>query len=147
MNFVRASERRTGRFNMTPMIDVVFQLIIFFMYTSTFASMVRTPVELPEQAGEREVSRDSPPMLVDVTREGRVLVAGLERRVDELRRIVSAEADERFGGDASQVRVLVRADQAAESRYVNEVVRALTSAGVRRWSTGSESAGSEGGAR
>lgn len=144
MNFVRAGERRTGRFNMTPMIDVVFQLIIFFMYTSTFASMVRTPVDLPKQQGERELSRESSPIVVDVTHEGRILVAGLASDLEGLRKIVQAEAEERFGGDAGQVKVLVRADRGAQARHVNVVVRALTSAGVRRWTTGSENLGDGG---
>ncbi|TVQ60640.1 MAG: biopolymer transporter ExbD [Phycisphaerales bacterium] len=145
MNFAKTGERRTGRFNMTPMIDVVLQLIIFFMYTSTFASMVRTPVDLPKQLGERELSRDSAPIVVDITHDGRVLVAGVESDLAELRRIVRAEGEERHGGDMGQVKVLVRADRGAEARHVNVVVRTLTGAGVRRWTTGSESVGETGG--
>lgn len=34
-------------FNMAPMIDVVFLLIIFFVLVSTFASAERIPLELP----------------------------------------------------------------------------------------------------
>ena len=35
-------------FNMTPMIDVVFLLIIFFMLVSNFASAENVPMELPK---------------------------------------------------------------------------------------------------
>ncbi len=35
-------------FNMAPMIDVVFLLIIFFVLVSTFASAERIPMELPD---------------------------------------------------------------------------------------------------
>jgi len=34
-------------FNMAPMIDVVFLLIIFFVLVSTFASAERVPMEVP----------------------------------------------------------------------------------------------------
>jgi len=35
-------------FNMTPMIDVVFLLIVFFMLVSTFASAEHVPMDLPQ---------------------------------------------------------------------------------------------------
>lgn len=37
-------------FNMTPMIDIVFNLIIFFMLVSQFHQMETVPVELPPAA-------------------------------------------------------------------------------------------------
>jgi biopolymer transport protein ExbD len=46
---MRQSKRRAGdiRINMAPMIDVVFQLIIFFTLVSTFASAENIRMELP----------------------------------------------------------------------------------------------------
>ncbi len=40
--------RQSLTFNMAPMIDVVFLLIIFFVLVSTFASAERIPLELPD---------------------------------------------------------------------------------------------------
>ena len=37
-----------NKLNLTPMIDVVFQLLIFFMVTSTFAMQKALPVPTPE---------------------------------------------------------------------------------------------------
>ncbi len=45
------SARRTRppvAFNMTPMIDVVFLLIVFFMLVSTFASAENVRMDLPQ---------------------------------------------------------------------------------------------------
>lgn len=120
------------------MIDVVFQLIIFFMYTSTFATMVRTPVDLPELSGESEPKPDDAPVVIDITREGLILLSGSEASLEEIVRVVRAEADTRFLGDIKRVEVLVRADENVLARHVHAVVRALTGAGVERWSTGSE---------
>ena len=39
--------------NITPMIDVVFLLLIFFMVTTTFTKESRLALELPEASGER----------------------------------------------------------------------------------------------
>ena len=44
----RQSRQRRIGFNMTPMIDVVFLLIIFFMLVSNFASAENVPMELPK---------------------------------------------------------------------------------------------------
>jgi len=43
----RASRRREVGINMTPMIDVVFLLIVFFMLVSNFASAENVAMELP----------------------------------------------------------------------------------------------------
>ncbi|HNO80189.1 MAG TPA: biopolymer transporter ExbD [Phycisphaerae bacterium] len=44
---LRKREKSNITFNMAPMIDVVFLLIIFFMLVSTFASAENIPMELP----------------------------------------------------------------------------------------------------
>jgi len=43
-------------FNMTPMIDVVFLLIVFFMLVSTFASAEHVPMDLPQPDKSRAVN-------------------------------------------------------------------------------------------
>ncbi len=44
---LRKREKSSITFNMAPMIDVVFLLIIFFMLVSTFASAENIPMEIP----------------------------------------------------------------------------------------------------
>ncbi|HUU83055.1 MAG TPA: biopolymer transporter ExbD [Phycisphaerae bacterium] len=44
----RRRQRGAPGFNMTPMIDVVFLLIIFFMLVSQFASAENVPMDLPK---------------------------------------------------------------------------------------------------
>ena len=44
----RQRRHRPVGFNMTPMIDVVFMLIIFFMLVSTFASVENVEMDLPD---------------------------------------------------------------------------------------------------
>ena len=48
--------------NLTPLIDVVFLLLIFFMVSTTFKDDARIKVQLPEAQGE-EVSADEPQVL------------------------------------------------------------------------------------
>ncbi len=122
---------------MTPMIDVVFQLIIFFLYTSQFTTLVRTPLDLPEERGD-PLSAERPAMVVlDIAPDGTMLI---EREPVDLARfasVVRAEINQ-AGGDASQVTVLVRADRSLDAAHANRVASTLSSLGVRGWRLATE---------
>ena len=45
------SHRVTSTLDLTPLIDVVFQLLIFFMLTSTFVVQSSIQIEMPEAKG------------------------------------------------------------------------------------------------
>jgi biopolymer transport protein ExbD len=51
MNFQRKKKEKL-ELSMTPMIDVVFLLLIFFMVTTTFNRQTEVKVKLPEAVGE-----------------------------------------------------------------------------------------------
>lgn len=53
-----------GSFNMTPMIDIVFQLIIFFMLIMDMSKRETTPLNLPEASKALEDSKPDESLLV-----------------------------------------------------------------------------------
>ena len=53
MKFARRSKPREG-VNLTPLIDVVFLLLIFFMVTTTFKTESELSVDLPQASNEAE---------------------------------------------------------------------------------------------
>lgn len=59
----RRSEREKHRVranvDLTPLIDVVFQLLIFFMLTATFVVQSSIPIDMPEADGESELEPKS----------------------------------------------------------------------------------------
>ena len=56
MKFVRKKDLKVStNLDMTPLIDVVFQLILFFMLSSTFVVQTSIQVELPEAEGVKEL--------------------------------------------------------------------------------------------
>lgn len=58
MKFQRANTRKVrATVELTPLIDVVFQLLIFFMLSSTFVVQSSVPVELPEAEGGVQLER------------------------------------------------------------------------------------------
>ncbi len=133
MNFLTKRKRKWGGFDMTPMIDVVFQLLIFFLFTSRFTETVRTPMDLPPQSGDGAIDQPAD-LIVEVLAKGTLLIdgepttlAGFEARLETL--ILEF-------GDPSLVEVLVRADQTARSGSVNEVVSIMAARDVRLWRLG-----------
>ncbi|MEQ9094657.1 MAG: biopolymer transporter ExbD [Phycisphaerales bacterium] len=118
--------------NMTPMIDVVLLVIIFFLYTARFAEVSRTSVDLPDEPGAEESVSDPEALMIDVRADGAFLVSGRMRSLERVIEIVQEQAD-RAGGPEN-LRVLLRADQGAAAGPVNELARRLTGMGVRQWS-------------
>jgi len=121
--------------DITPMVDVVFLLIIFFMTTAQFARLTRAELDLPREHGEEGVVEHDRAIVVNVLRSGEIIIDGREVSFNELMRMVAREvADERAG----PVEILVRADLDAPSRAVNDIADGLTSRGVRSWRLATE---------
>ena len=78
MRIPRREVSRDVGFNMTPMIDVVFQLIIFFLLSSHLAKQeTQLPLPLPTAgSGQAEQDSDRPRLTVNVLADGTLLVAG-----------------------------------------------------------------------
>ena len=62
--------------DLTPMIDVVFQLILFFLVSTTFAVLPAISVNLP--ASETSLSTDVTGMTLTVSDKGRMFLNGDE---------------------------------------------------------------------
>lgn len=131
MRFRSAAPARELGFDMTPMIDVVFLLIIFFLFTSQFARAVRTPVDLPDQAGDTDGATALGDLAIDVREDGRVFLDGREVSVEQFLAMVAVHVDRAGGPDA--VQVLVRADHRGSARVINELATRLAAMGVRQW--------------
>jgi len=72
------------RIDISPLIDVVFQLLIFFVVTTTFLTDSGIPLDLPEAAsGQNESVREE--MAVRVARDGGIRFQGELVSLDELR--------------------------------------------------------------
>ena len=119
-----------GGFDLTPMIDVVLQLIIFFMFTSQFGQVSRTIVDLPEQKGE-EKSEDTPSLVIDITLEGAYVIDARPLPFDRVLAIVEREAS-RYP-DVAAMTVLIRPDKRATASAINRLADEFARIGVRRW--------------
>jgi len=109
--------------NLTPLIDVVFLLLIFFMVSTTFTKESHLVLDLPEAEGE---VADTPPELIEVLigREGEYSVNGkplINRQIDTLMKAL----EEVSAGDSSTP-LMITADANATHQAV---VTAMDAAG------------------
>lgn len=121
----RQVRRELPALNLTPLIDIVFLLLIFFMVTTSFSRETRLLVSLPEASGSAENATESIEVLVD--KEGGYAING--------RRLVNAEVDSlvrglelESGGDVSLLVVLV-ADAEVQHQSVVSAMEAIGRAG------------------
>jgi biopolymer transport protein ExbD len=127
MRQARARFRRRGvSVEITPMVDVVFLLIIFFMTTAQFSRLTRAEVDLPQERGEQQRRAEEAGLVVNVTRSGELIVSNRTVALGELQQLVQ---DELRSDSDEQPRLLIRADRQADVRHLNEVVELMTSLG------------------
>ena len=118
--------------DMTPMIDVVFELIIFFVVTLTEAQRKDETIELEDgQHGIVLTPEELPPthMIIDigVDRKGKARISMGDRDVtpDEIGRRVKEKMRK-----VGEFPVLIRADYAVQHSAVARVMNACTAAGL-----------------
>ncbi len=114
----------------TPMIDVVFLLIIFFMTTAQFVAQTRAYLDLPLEAGEQEEEAAEAGLVINLTVDGDIIVASQTVTVDELSDLVNEETARQQSKGSEVTRLLIRADRRADSTQLNEVVSRLQTLGV-----------------
>jgi len=126
MQFRSRPRRDDARIEITPLVDMVFLLLIFFMLSTTFIVTPGIKVNLPKSSAEK-VTRDKQEMRVVVTRDNKVF---LEKRL-----VTMPELEQSFRQVAaknSQVMVIIQADAQAFHGRVVEVMDSAKVAGLSR---------------
>lgn len=132
MNIGSASDHEDGTsINLTPLIDVVFQLLIFFMITMSFSSRNEylLPVDLAEAAaGSQEQDNAFDGMTVTIMADGQVVVDGEEPLEDA----VVLERLQTLYARNPQAQILLRGDEAASHGRVLGLLDLVTQVGFTR---------------
>ena len=115
--------------NITPLIDVVFLLLIFFMLTTTFSRETRLLINLPEATADIAESQ-SPQIEITVARGGSYTINGralINSRIETLMRGLELES----GGDLN-VPIILVADAEATHQSVVTAMDAISQSGFTR---------------
>ncbi|MEX0586603.1 MAG: biopolymer transporter ExbD [Pirellulales bacterium] len=112
--------------NMTPMVDILLVLIIFFMLASKFSEVDRKiTVRVPEVAGAGALTPAPEKRVVHVDRDGNITLDNRAATLEQLtNRLAAARSQNRDLG------VLVRGDGAGRVQRLAEVLTACRQAGV-----------------
>ncbi len=122
MKFRRQQRDEVG-INLTPLIDVVFLLLIFFMVSTTFTRETQLSIDLPEAEGKPREQLDKE-VEVLVSEGGSYRVNG-QALVDTRMRTLQAAIYKVSAGDTTLPMVITADAQAAHE----DVVRAMDAAG------------------
>ncbi|MFO0820800.1 MAG: biopolymer transporter ExbD [Pirellulales bacterium] len=129
MKIPRLAERGAVGINMTPLIDVVFQLLIFFLVSSHLArqeAQMALPLPTAASGAESRAEDERPRITLNVLADGALVLVG--------RRIQPTQLEERLRGvvaeEGAEVELRVRADRDVPYRHVEPVLVASSRAGL-----------------
>jgi len=113
--------------NLTPLIDVVFLLLIFFMVSTTFEQQSRIQIELPEATADATAQEDDTlEILVDA--QGRYFIGDQQVINSELKTLKTAIS--KAVGNRGELPVTIRADANTPHQAVIRVLDAASQLGL-----------------
>lgn len=118
-----ATEAQDEDVNVTPLLDIVFIMLIFFIVTSTFVKEPGVDVFRPEAATATE--RKFASILVAVTDENKIWINKDEVELEAVRILV-----EELARENPKATAVVQADAKSETRYLVEIVEQIRAAGI-----------------
>jgi len=127
MRFTRRSSADEAVGDLTPMIDMTFQLIAFFMVLINFTEADQNErIKLPTSAIVKPP--DGPledPIFLHLTEEGRVILGGTETELEGAKANLVVEANilKRNDSSPSEATVIIRADTNVAAGEVQRLIK------------------------
>ena len=119
-------------FSMAPLIDIVFQMLIFFMVATTYSHQEKDlSIELPYAASAETPESAPEEIVIDVSRDGHVSIGGRAVERDALVATLAETSRQR-----AEVPVTVRGDRLVHHEDVVAVLDACGLAGLSNVSVG-----------
>jgi len=130
--------RLAGGLELTPMIDVVFLLMIFFLVASKLDEADRAiDVVLPQASAAKPLTSQPREFIVNIDRAGNYFAGARPVPLDELRRLLRQTAAD----NPERQTVIVRADENTAHKFVVAAMDACVQAGIDDYQV--QSAGQE----
>jgi biopolymer transport protein ExbD len=135
----RRSRQEEVSVNITPLIDVVFLLLIFFMVTTTFTRETQLQIDLPES--QSQISAEQlKPLEVLIDRNGNYAINGqvlIKHDIQSLKRAISETSDD------TSTPIVLTADSSAPHQAFIVALDAVAQLGFSKVSITTQEEGSE----
>jgi len=120
-----------GEIDLTPMLDVVFILLIFFIVTSVFVTEAGIDVSKPEASTAEARSKDL--ILIAISDDGQIWIDG--EQVDP--RFIRSRFERRLA-ETPNASVVIQGDRAAQNEHVMTILAAARDANIAAVSISTE---------
>ncbi|NIP85288.1 MAG: biopolymer transporter ExbD [Planctomycetales bacterium] len=116
-----------GSLSLTPLIDIVFLLLIFFLVATRFAEEERElDVTLPQASQAKPLTQKPDVLWVNIDREGNFFVQGKIVSLDQLETILVQAAADNPGTQS----VIIRGDEVSDLKYSVAVMNLCRKANI-----------------
>ena len=129
---IRSSGRQKVTLDLTPLIDVVFLLLIFFMVSTTFDKQTQLKVELPEASEQAAEDQEKDQIAITIDAQGHFYINDEELITHDLDTLMRAMT--KVSGDRTDLPVLVSSDKQAPFQAAIMVMDAVGQLGLSRLS-------------
>ena len=135
MNFSssRRKNRQSVEINVTSLVDIIFNLLLFFMLTTSFSQSEGIEVELPS-ASSLQTPTSQNDFVITVNQAGETIIDGQIVAKDDVSRKLEALVKR-----APKTMLLIRADESAKHAHVVEIIDMAKQKGLSRVSIGTQS--------
>ncbi len=134
MGFLR-KKREEPRVDLTPMVDVVFLLLIFFMISTTFVDTAGISIKLPESSSQL-VAKEPKELKVYLSSEGEIYLKDEHLSLDEFNKRLRT-----YGAEARETTFLLLADRDTRHGRVVAIMDAAREVGFSKLAIATEGRG------
>ncbi len=117
-------EEESEEINLTPMLDVVFIMLIFFIVTATFIKEAGIQVERPDTVTADP--QEDASILIAISANDEIWIDKQERDVRDVRGVI-----ERLHGENPKGSIVIQADEKSTNEMLVVVLEAAKGAGVQ----------------
>jgi biopolymer transport protein ExbD len=125
MKRVALSEQAQGGVdvNMSPLIDCVFLLLIFFIVTTVFVEETGVEIQKPQAASAQDMDKHS--IMIALTSDGKIVFGGREVGLNGIRGVVARQLRDK------EAPVIILADGDAQTSPLVDVIDECKLAGAK----------------
>ena len=133
--YITQSSEQDNEINLTPMLDVIFIMLIFFIVTTSFVKESGIEVSRPQAATATEQKRAS--IFIAINNKGQIFLQKRQIAIEAVRPNI-----EKLHAESPEGSVVIQADKSSETGLLIQVMDQIRSAGVQNISVAASNSGS-----